>query len=44
MVRILLFALFVAFIDLEKRKHKNYIEKQYAGARATLIKDPMEPP
>ena len=34
MVRNLLIAFLMAFRDLEKRKHKNFLEKQYAGARA----------
>ena len=26
----------MAFSDLEKRKHKNFLEKHYAGARANI--------
>ena len=28
----------MAFSDLEKRKHKNFLEKLYAGARANIEK------
>ena len=35
----------MAFSGLEKRKHKNFLEKLYAGARANIEKkNPMEPP
>ena len=27
----------MAFSDLEERKHKNFPEKQYAGARANIV-------
>ena len=30
----------MAFSDLEERKHKNFPEKQYAGARANIAQKP----
>ena len=30
----------MAFSDLEERKHKNFPEKQYAGARANIVQKP----
>ena len=30
----------MAFSDLEERKHKNFPEKQYAGARANIAQNP----
>ena len=32
----------MAFSDLEKRKHKNFLEKHYAGARANIEQKPYE--
>ena len=32
----------MAFSDLEKRKHKNFLEKHYAGARANIKWKPYE--
>ena len=32
----------MAFSDLEKRKHKNFLEKHYAGARANIDWKPYE--
>ena len=34
--------LLMAFSDLEKRKHKNFLEKHYAGARANIKWKPYE--
>ena len=34
--------LLVAFSDLEKRKHRNFLEKHYAGARANIEQKPYE--
>ena len=30
----------MAFRELEKRKHKNVLEKQYSGARANIVQKP----
>ena len=32
----------MAFSDLEKRKHKNFLEKHNAGARANIEQKPYE--
>ena len=32
----------MAFSDLEKWKHKNFLEKHYAGARANIEQKPYE--
>ena len=34
--------LLMAFSDLEKRKHRNFLEKHYAGARANIEQKPYE--
>ena len=34
--------LLMAFSDLEKWKHKNFLEKHYAGARANIEQKPYE--
>ena len=36
----MLIALLIAFSNLEKRKHKNFLEKQCAGARANIEQKP----
>ena len=36
----MLSALLIAFSNLEKRKHKNFMEKQCAGARANIEQKP----
>ena len=40
----LIHCLLMAFSHLEKRKHKNFLEKHNAGAAPTLSKNPMKPP
>ena len=34
----------MAFSDLEKRKHKHFLEKRCTGAHANIFKNPLEHP
>ena len=43
-VRSFLIALLMAFSNQEKRKHKNFLEKNYACAHAIMSKNLMQPP
>ena len=36
----MLIDLLMAFSELEKRKHEKFLEKQYAGARASIEQKP----